>query len=363
VLVLDEADLLLSYGYEEDVRALAPHVPRSAQVGGAAAHAATQRRPVAAHGCFQQAGQRRQWLVELLPRAAALCLPCLAKAALRRRLHDVLCNWPLLWLQCMLMSATSSEEVDRLTQLVLHNPVALNLLGKATGEGDEVRGNTARGGEGGGRGSPGWQAGCGNRGPTANQAAVRCRSSGGLLTLHTSAPVQAAAAATAGGAAAEIEHLRVDMPPGCGGGAAAEVTEKLLHLLALLKLNLVQRKVLVFVNSADDGMRLRLFLEAFGIRAAALSADQPLNSRHHILQASGSPWHLPGLHRPGLPARWRAPGLSVRGRWRCMRLGQGSRGRPRGRAVTMDPQQPSNHTITTRTAPPRRSSTAASSTT
>jgi superfamily II DNA/RNA helicase len=150
VLVLDEADLLLSYGYEEDVRALAPHVPRSAQVGGAAAHAATQRRPVAAHGCFQQAGQRRQWLVELLPRAAALCLPCLAKAALRRRLHDVLCNWPLLWLQCMLMSATSSEEVDRLTQLVLHNPVALNLLGKATGEGDEVRGNTARGGEGGG---------------------------------------------------------------------------------------------------------------------------------------------------------------------------------------------------------------------
>ncbi len=32
VLVLDEADLLLSYGYEEDVQALAPHIPRSAQV-------------------------------------------------------------------------------------------------------------------------------------------------------------------------------------------------------------------------------------------------------------------------------------------------------------------------------------------
>lgn len=39
----------------------------------------------------------------------------------------------------MLMSATSSEEVDRLTQLVLHNPVTLNLLGRATAEGNEVR--------------------------------------------------------------------------------------------------------------------------------------------------------------------------------------------------------------------------------
>ena len=34
MLVLDEADLLLSYGYEEDVQALAPHVPRSTQVRG-----------------------------------------------------------------------------------------------------------------------------------------------------------------------------------------------------------------------------------------------------------------------------------------------------------------------------------------
>ncbi len=47
---------------------------------------------------------------------------------------------------------------------------------------------------------------------------------------------------------------------------------------------LVRAQVLVFVNSADSGMRVRLFLEAFGIRAAVLSADQPLNSRHHILQ-------------------------------------------------------------------------------
>ncbi len=41
-------------------------------------------------------------------------------------------------LQCLLMSATSSEDVDRLTKLVLHSPLALNLLGQATGEGGEV---------------------------------------------------------------------------------------------------------------------------------------------------------------------------------------------------------------------------------
>lgn len=46
-------------------------------------------------------------------------------------------------------------------------------------------------------------------------------------------------------------------------------------------------QVLVFVNSAEDGMRVRLFLEAFGVRAALLNAELPLNSRHHILQVGG----------------------------------------------------------------------------
>ena len=78
--MLDEADLLLSFGYEEDVAALAPQIPRSCQ--------------------------------------------------------------------CLLMSATGSADVDRLTQLVLHNPLALNLLGAAGAAGDEV------GGWGGGGG--GW---------------------------------------------------------------------------------------------------------------------------------------------------------------------------------------------------------------
>ncbi len=60
--------------------------------------------------------------------------------------------------------------------------------------------------------------------------------------------------------------------------------DRLLHVMVLLRLGLVRKKVLLFVNSIDAGFRLRLFLEAFGIRAAVLNAELPLNSRHHILQ-------------------------------------------------------------------------------
>ena len=62
-------------------------------------------------------------------------------------------------------------------------------------------------------------------------------------------------------------------------------SDKLLAVMALLRLGSVRRKVLVFVNSIDSGYRLRLFLEAFGIRSAVLNSELPLNSRHHILQA------------------------------------------------------------------------------
>ncbi|KAK9849492.1 hypothetical protein WJX84_000973 [Apatococcus fuscideae] len=60
--------------------------------------------------------------------------------------------------------------------------------------------------------------------------------------------------------------------------------DKLLAVLALLKLGLVSKKVLLFTNSVEPAFRLRLFLEAFGLRAALLSPDLPLNTRHHILQ-------------------------------------------------------------------------------
>ena len=59
---------------------------------------------------------------------------------------------------------------------------------------------------------------------------------------------------------------------------------KLLQTMVLLRLGLVRKKVLLFVNCINEGFRLRLFLEAFGIRSAVLNAELPLNSRHHILQ-------------------------------------------------------------------------------
>jgi ATP-dependent RNA helicase DDX56/DBP9 len=173
-LVLDEADLLLSYGYEEDVAKLAPVIPRSCQ--------------------------------------------------------------------CMLMSATSSGDIDTLSKLILHSPVSLDLLGLSNINNNNNN-NTYEGGqEEDGRGG------------------------GGVV----------------GASAAEIEHHRVDLP--FVRDHAEESSERLLHVLAMLRLGLVHRKVLIFVNSADIGMKVKLFLDAFGIKAAVIHAELPLNSRHHILQ-------------------------------------------------------------------------------
>ena len=64
--------------------------------------------------------------------------------------------------------------------------------------------------------------------------------------------------------------------------------------------------MLLFVNTVAAGFKLRLFLESFGIRAALLNAELPLNSRSHILHcfnkasaACGTLRHLvsPPLHR------------------------------------------------------------------
>ena len=60
--------------------------------------------------------------------------------------------------------------------------------------------------------------------------------------------------------------------------------EKPLAVLTLLKLHLVKKKALLFVNSADVAYKYRLLLEAFGLRAAALVGAMPLNTRHHVLQ-------------------------------------------------------------------------------
>ena len=46
----------------------------------------------------------------------------------------------------------------------------------------------------------------------------------------------------------------------------------------------MQKKVLVFVSSADAAVRLRLFLYKFGVPTCALHGELPANSRTHILQ-------------------------------------------------------------------------------
>ncbi|OVA09169.1 Helicase [Macleaya cordata] len=144
MLILDEADLLLSYGYEDDLKALIPHVPRRCQ--------------------------------------------------------------------CLLMSATTSADVEKLKKLVLHNPVILTLSEVGDIKDELIPKNV-------------------------QQFWISC-----------------------------------------------SARDKQLYILALLKLELVQKKVLIFVNTIDMGFRLKLFLEQFGIRTAVLNAELPQNSRLHILE-------------------------------------------------------------------------------
>lgn len=159
-LVLDEADLLLSYGYEDDMNLISPCIPRSCQ--------------------------------------------------------------------CMLTSATTSDDVEKLTKLMLQNPISLDLLDTMPSK-DEKQEYSVQG--------------------------------------------------------ADIDHRQIALPPSCGApGSLSEMTERLLRLLTLLKFGLVQRKVLIFVNSPDTGMRTRLFLDAFGIQCSELHSAMPINTRNHVLQ-------------------------------------------------------------------------------
>ncbi|KAE8734120.1 DEAD-box ATP-dependent RNA helicase 16 [Hibiscus syriacus] len=144
ILVLDEADLLLQFGFGDDLKALTPAIPRRCQ--------------------------------------------------------------------CLLLSATSSPDVDQLKKLILHNPFVLT-LSEAEDVKDEVIPKSVQ------------------------QFWISCNTS-----------------------------------------------DKLLYVLALIKLELVLKKVLIFTNTIDAGFRLKLFFEKFGIRSAILNAELPQNSRLHILE-------------------------------------------------------------------------------
>ena len=163
VLVVDEADLLLTYGYEKDLEDLAP--------------------------------------------------------VLSEKCHR------------MLFSATSSPEVDAVAKRVLRDPVVV-----AT-EAAEALGGAA-GGEG-----------------TGAQAETPA---GHRVSVNT-----------------DIRHSLLKCRP----------RDKLLTTMTLLKTGLVKRKVLIFVGTIDQGFRVKLFLGHFGLHAALLNAELPLNSRHHTIQS------------------------------------------------------------------------------
>ena len=59
--------------------------------------------------------------------------------------------------------------------------------------------------------------------------------------------------------------------------------DKLLYVLALLRLGRVKRKALIFAPNANAAVRLRLFLERFGVRCATAHAELPAASRQLAL--------------------------------------------------------------------------------
>jgi ATP-dependent RNA helicase DDX56/DBP9 len=60
--------------------------------------------------------------------------------------------------------------------------------------------------------------------------------------------------------------------------------DKRINIIALLKLEVVQKKVLIFTNTIDMSFWLKLFFEQFGIKSVVLNAELPQNSRLHILE-------------------------------------------------------------------------------
>ena len=140
--------------------------------------------------------------------------------------------------QRLLLSATSAAAVDELGALMLQDPVRID----ATGLG------SAEGGEGGG-------------------------GEGSAALPASSPPLQPPLA----GVSSSVSHFFLEAPDASDAG-------KLATLVALLKLGAAKRRVLVFVGDDDEGVKLKLALSAFGVRAARLGAALPLNSRHHALQ-------------------------------------------------------------------------------
>ena len=123
--------------------------------------------------------------------------------------------------QCMLLSATAGEELARLESLVLQHPVRLDVSARP-----EILGGAGAGDDEKKDGGP------------------------------------------------DIAHHALDV----------RAKDKLLTCMSLLRLGVCRRKTLVFVKDPDAAVRLRLFLDKFGVPCCALHAELPANSRAHILQ-------------------------------------------------------------------------------
>jgi hypothetical protein len=128
VLVLDEADLLMGYGYEDDLALLAPQVTRPhAPIKPTAT--TTPRHPQADVGPSRVVRKRCEGALCLTWSAGMPVAACPPAAQVPRGC------------QVILMSATLSPDVDRLTALLLHSPVSLDLTqpgAVAAGEGGEA---------------------------------------------------------------------------------------------------------------------------------------------------------------------------------------------------------------------------------
>ena len=143
--------------------------------------------------------------------------------------------------QRILLSATSAAAVDELGELMLQSPVRIDATGFVEGDG----GNGGKG--------EGEEEGSGN------------------------APSSSSLQPPLAGVASSVSHFFLEASDASEAG-------KLATLIALLKLGAAKRRVLVFVADDDEGIKLKLALAAFGVRAARLGAALPLNSRHHALQ-------------------------------------------------------------------------------
>ncbi|KGG50627.1 hypothetical protein DI09_61p140 [Mitosporidium daphniae] len=62
------------------------------------------------------------------------------------------------------------------------------------------------------------------------------------------------------------------------------IEDKFLLTLVLFKFKLISGRILIFTNSSDTAYRLKLFLEAFYIKACVLNGELPFTSRYNIIE-------------------------------------------------------------------------------